>query len=209
MSSQLPGVFQSVAPTLDRYGYAAVLLMVGLEGVGIVLPGQLTLVAAGIFAGAGHLNLVLVLIAGFLAAVVGDNTGYAIGRFGGRELVLRFGRYVFFTEKRLAATERFFERRGETVVVLGRFVDGLRQASGIAAGLAEMGWRRYSTYNALGSAIWVCAWVLAGYLAGNHIVGLYAWFQHYEKYVLAALVVVVVAALAGWLIKRRASQQAA
>lgn len=203
MSAQLPGVFQSLAPVLDRYGYAAVVALVGLEGIGIPLPGQIVLIAAGIFAGAGQLNLILVLVTGLLAAVCGDNVGYAIGRYGGRELVLRFGRYVFLTEQRLDKTERFFARRGPIVVPLGRFVDGLRQASGIVAGLARMGWRRYLAYNALGSAAWVTVWVLAGYFAGNHIAALYAGFQHYEKYLLAGLAVVVVAAAAGWAIRRR------
>ena len=78
MSSQLPGIFQSLAPTLDKFGYAAVIVLVGLEGVGIPLPGQIILVAAGMYAGVGHLHLALVLLAGFVAAVVGDNAGYAI-----------------------------------------------------------------------------------------------------------------------------------
>ncbi|MDT5135951.1 MAG: hypothetical protein QOD58_213 [Mycobacterium sp.] len=208
MSSELPGVFQSFAPTLDRYGYAAVILLVGLEGVGIPLPGQIILITAGIYAGAGHLNLFLVLILGLLAATGGDNAGYAIGRYGGRALVERFGRYVFLSNKRLQATERFFAKRGETVVVLGRFVDGLRQASGIVAGLAQMGWRRYLTYNALGSTLWVGVWVFAGYLAGNHIAALYAEFERYQNYLLAAFVGIVLAALAGWAIKRRSDQQA-
>ncbi|OBJ53993.1 DedA family protein [Mycobacterium asiaticum] len=209
MSSQLPGVFQSFAPTLDRYGYAAVVLLVGLEGIGIPLPGQIILIAAGIYAGAGELSLALVLIAGLLAAVCGDNSGYAIGRFGGRALVLRFGRYVFLTEKRLAATERFFGRRGVFVVLIGRFVDGLRQASGIVCGLARMRWRRYLAYNALGSTVWVAVWVFAGYLAGSHIAALYAVVSHHAKYLLVGLAVLVVGGLAGWAIKRRANRRAA
>ncbi|QLL08146.1 DedA family protein [Mycobacterium vicinigordonae] len=205
MSSQLPATLQSLAPTLDRYGYAAVIVLVGLEGVGIPLPGQIVLITAGVYAGAGNLHLGLVLLAGLVAAVGGDNAGYAIGRYGGRELVLRFGRYVFLTRDRLAKTERFFERRGRLVVPLGRFVDGLRQASGIAAGLARMGWRRYLTYNALGSAVWVAVWVFVGYLAGDHIATLYSGFHRYQAYLLGAIPVVAIAGLTGWALKRRAA----
>jgi len=78
-----------------------------------------------------------------------------------------------------------------------------RQASGIAAGLARMGWRRYLGYNALGSAVWVTVWVLAGYLAGNHIAALYAGFEHYQNYLLAGVAVMAVAAVTGWAIRRR------
>lgn len=209
MSSQLPGVFESLGPTLDKFGYAAVIVLVGLEGVGIPLPGQIILITAGMYAGAGHFNLALVLATGLVAAVVGDNAGYAIGRYGGRELVLRFGRYVFLTEERLAKTERFFDRRGPIVVPLGRFVDGLRQASGIVAGLARMGWRRYLAYNAIGSAVWVAIWVLAGYLAGNHIAALYEGFRQYEKYLLAAAAVLGIAVVTGWALRRRSRAAAA
>jgi membrane protein DedA with SNARE-associated domain len=209
MSAQLPGTLQSLSPFLDRYGYAAVVVLVGVEGLGIPLPGQLILIAAGVYAGMGEMNIAVVLALGFLAAVGGDNAGYAIGRYGGRQLVDRFGRYVFLTEKRLAATERFFARRGPIVVVIGRFVDGLRQASGIAAGLAQMGWRRFLIYNALGSAAWVAAWVLTGYLAGSRIDAIYDGVLRYKQYFLAGCGVFAVALLVGWALKRRSNRAAA
>lgn len=209
MSAHLPGVFQSLSPFLDRYGYAAVVVLVGLEGLGIPLPGQLILIAAGVYAGMDQFNIVVVLLLGLLAAIGGDNVGYAIGRYGGRELVQRFGRYVFLTDKRLAATERFFDRRGPIVVLIGRFVDGLRQASGIAAGLARMGWQRYLAYNAAGSIVWVGVWVFTGYLAGSHIDAIYHGVVRYQKFFLAAVAVIAVALIARWVVKRRSAQRAA
>lgn len=207
MSAQLPGIFASLAPTLDRFGYAAIVVLVGLEGIGIPLPGQIILIAGGIYSASGHLNLALVLLAGLLAAVGGDNAGYAIGRYGGRELVSRFGPYMFLTTDRLARTERFFARRGHIVVSVGRFVDGLRQASGIAAGLARMDWRRYLAYNGLGSAVWVAVWVFAGYFAGNHIAELYGGLERYGAYLLATCAAVAVAVAVGLVLRHR--QQAA
>lgn len=207
MSAQLPGVLHSLAPVLDRYGYAAVIALVGVEGFGMPAPGQTILIAAGIYAGTGDLNLILVLTLGFLAAVAGDNIGYAIGHYGGRPLVLRFGRRVFLTEERLAAAERFFARRGNIVVPIARFVDGLRQANGVVAGLAGMSWWRFLGYNALGAAAWVGLWVSVGYLAGDHIQAIYDDFRRYERYVLAALALAVLAALARWLRKRQNSSR--
>jgi membrane protein DedA with SNARE-associated domain len=206
MSTQLPGVFHSLSPVLDRYGYAGVLVLVGLEGVGVPLPGQLMLIAAGISAGAGQLNLILVFLVALLAAIGGDNIGYGIGRYGGRRLVVRFGRYVLLTEERLAATQRFFAKRGNVVVPLARFVDGLRQATGLAAGVAQMGWWRFLAYNALGGTAWVVAWVLTGYFAGNHVETIYDGFLRYQKYVLAGCAAVVVALLVRWALKRRSDQ---
>jgi membrane protein DedA with SNARE-associated domain len=208
MATQLPGVFHQFAPVLDHYGYAALAILVGLEGVGIPLPGQLVLVAGGIYAGAGQLSMVAVLTVGWLAAILGDNAGYAIGRFGGRRLVLRFGRRVGLTKDRLAATERFFARRGNLVVPAARFVDGLRQANGIAAGLADMGWWRFLAGNVLGATAWVGLWVSAGYFAGNHIAALYQGFQRYQNYLLAAVAAVGVAAVLRWAVKRRSGDKA-
>jgi hypothetical protein len=90
MSAQLPGILRAFSPALDRYGYAAVIGLVGVEGLGIPAPGQTILIAAGLYAGAVRLNLIIVLAAGLLAAVGGDNFGYAIGHYGGRPLVMRF-----------------------------------------------------------------------------------------------------------------------
>ena len=207
MSTQLPGVFHSLSPVLDHYGYAGVLVLVGLEGVGIPLPGQLMLIAAGISASAGQLNLVVVFLVALLAAIGGDSIGYGIGRYGGRRLVVRFGRYVLLTEDRLAATQRFFARRGNVVVPLARFVDGLRQATGLAAGVAQMGWWRFLAYNALGGTAWVVAWVLTGYFSGNHIEAIYDGFLRYQKYVLGGFGVIVVGLLIRWALKRRSDDE--
>jgi membrane protein DedA with SNARE-associated domain len=204
MSDSLPGVFHSLAPILDRYGYVAVLVLVGVEGFGIPFPGQTILIAAGIYAATGQLNLVAVLALGLLAAVVGDNIGYAIGRCGGRRLVVRFGRFVLLTEERVAAAERFFARRGNVVVPLARFVDGLRQATGIVAGLAQMSWLRFLTYNGAGGIVWVGVWVFAGYLAGDHIALIYGQFERYQEFVLGIVAAIVVALVVRWLLKRRA-----
>ncbi|HSZ30600.1 MAG TPA: DedA family protein, partial [Pseudonocardiaceae bacterium] len=108
MAPVLPGVFASLAPILVAHGYLAVFGFLFIESFGAPVPGQTMLMAAGVFAGAGKLNVAGVAILGFLAAVAGDNIGYLIGHFGGRRLVLRFGRYVFVTEERLTKAEGFF-----------------------------------------------------------------------------------------------------
>lgn len=128
----------------------------------------------------------------------GDNLGYAIGHYGGRRLVLRFGRYMLLTEDRLASAERFFAGHGNIVVPVARFADALRQVNGIVAGLAGMPWWRFLAYNALGAAAWVVLWVLAGFLAGDHIGAIYAGLERYEKYAVAALAVALLAVLGRW-----------
>jgi len=132
---------------------------------------------------------------GFLAAVLGDNLGYLIGRKLGRAAVLRYGRYVLLTAARLDKAEAFFARHGGKVVTVARFVSGLRQANGIIAGLTRMRWLRFLAFNALGAALWVGAWCAAGYLAGSQIQTLYDTTTRYGLYALAVVLIVGAALL--------------
>ena len=188
----LPGFLASLAPLLDNWGYTAVGFLLFVEDFGVPAPGETVLIAASVYAGAGRLNIVAVALIGFVAAVLGDNVGYGIGRLGGRPLVLRFGRYVRLTEERLDKAEAFFTRHGGKIVVVARFIEGLRQANGIIAGLTRMHWARFVLFNAIGAALWVATWCTVGYTAGGHITTIYDWVQRFALYFLAAAVLVVV-----------------
>ncbi len=199
----LPGILSGLAPAIDQYGYLAVAGLVLLEDFGVPVPGETTLVVAAVFAGAGRLNVVVVAAIAFAAAVIGDNIGYTIGRFGGRALVLRWGRYVFITEPRLDRVQRFMTRYGNEVVVVARFIEGLRQANGIIAGISDMPLRQFVPFNALGAALWVAVWVTIGYTAGAHIGTVYSLAIRYEIYLAIAVAVVLLALLGRWLWRRR------
>ncbi|MEU6366370.1 DedA family protein [Streptomyces sp. NPDC046931] len=199
----LPGVLADVAPILDHWGYPAVAALVFVEDFGVPAPGETTLIVAAVYAGAGRLNIVLVAVVAFLAAVLGDNVGYAIGRFGGHRVVERYGRHVLLTPARVAKAEAFFTRHGGKIVSVARFIEGLRQANGIIAGLAGMSWRRFLLFNVLGAALWVGVWVTFGALAGAHLETLYPAARRYELYVLLALAVLVVLLVARHLHRRR------
>jgi membrane protein DedA with SNARE-associated domain len=203
VAPELPGVLAWLAPILASYGYLAVFGFLFIESFGAPVPGQTMLMAAGVFAGAGRLNVAGVAILGFFAAVAGDNVGYLIGHFGGRRLVLRFGRYIFVTEKRLNKAEDFFRRHGGKIVGVARFVDGLRQLNGVVAGIAGMPWRRFLAFNALGAVAWVTVWTSVGYFAGGHLTAIYYGFHRYQTVLLAAVGAVILAALTRWLWRRR------
>ena len=192
---QLPGIFAHLAPILNHYGYYAVAGFVLLEDFGVPVPGETILVAAAVYAGAGQLNIVVVGLLAVAAAVLGDNVGYGLGKFGGRTIVLRFGRYVFLTEKRLMAAEKWFERHGGKVVVVARFIEGLRQANGWVAGITGMRWVRFVTFNFIGALVWVGAWLTVGYVSGQHINTVYATISRYVVYAVVAAAVVLIALL--------------
>jgi membrane protein DedA with SNARE-associated domain len=198
----LPGFLNSLAGPLNHFGYWAVLALVMVEDFGIPVPGETILIAASVYAGAGSLNVVAVGVIGFLAAVIGDNIGFAIGHFGGRALALRWGRYVFLTEEKLDKAERFFDRRGGWIITVARFIEVLRQVNGIIAGITGMHWLRFVAFNALGAALWVGTWVSIGYFAGQHIGAVYETITRYSYYVLIAAAVLL-AGYVTWRVLRR------
>jgi membrane protein DedA with SNARE-associated domain len=203
---QLPGFLNSLAPVLTHYGVWAIVLLVFLEDFGIPVPGETVLIAGAVFAGSGELNIVAVGVAGFVAAVAGDNVGYAIGRFGGRALVDRWGKYVFLTPERMDKAEAFFNKHGGKIIAIARFVEGLRQANGIIAGIIEMHWLKFVAFNALGAALWVGTWVSVGYFAGQHITAIYDAITRYSLYAAIAVAVVIVAWIGLHIRKRRRRQ---
>ncbi|MFK4146012.1 DedA family protein [Streptomyces sp. NPDC004065] len=203
MAPPLPGPLAHLAPLLSHYGYWAVGGVVLVEDFGIPAPGETILVAAGVYAGAGELNVMAVGVIAFLAALVGDNIGYLIGHFGGRAFVHRWGRYIFLTPERFHTAERFFERHGGKIVTVARFVEGLRQANGIIAGTSGMPWRRFLVFNALGAALWVGLWVTVAYFAGTHIDAVYREIGRYQRYVFIALGVLVAAWAVRHVLRRR------
>ena len=199
----LPGFLNSLAGPLDHYGLWAVLLFVMIEDFGIPVPGEAILIAASVYAGTGRLNIVAVAVVGFIAAVTGDNIGFAIGHFGGRALALRWGHYVGLTEARLDKAADFFDRHGAWIITVARFIEGLRQANGIVAGITGMRWLRFLIFNALGAALWVGTWVSIGYLAGSHIGSIYSYITRYSYYALIVAGVVILALVARHMLRRR------
>ncbi len=187
----LPGILGSLAPVLDNFGYLAVGGFLFLEDFGVPVPGETVLIAAAVYAGAGKLNITFIVLLAIAASIIGDNVGYLIGRFGGRSLALRWGKYVFLTPERLDKAEAFFTKHGGKVVTIARFVEGLRQANGIIAGITKMPWRKFMLFNALGAIVWCLTWSGVGYLAGNHITAIYEAINRYALYVLIAVVLLV------------------
>ena len=200
-AAPLPGFLNSLAGPLDHYGYWAIALLLLLENIGVpVVPGEFAMIGGAIFAATGRagLNIVVVAIVAFVASVVGAEIGYFLGRFAGRELILHYGRYVMIKPHHLDRAEAVVDRYGGFVVVIARFIVGLREANGIIAGITQMRWLIFTVFNVIGAAIWVATWVTIGDLAGDHIDTIYADINRYSLYVFGALV----ALLAGYIVWR-------
>lgn len=202
-TQHLPGVLHGLEPTLNQFGYLAVLGLVLIEDFGVPVPGETILVLAAVYAGTGRLNVVLVALFGFCGAVAGDNVGFAIGHFGGRALVERYGRYIFLTPERLQRATDFFERHGGKIIIVARFIEGLRQANGIIAGISGLRWQRFLVFNAIGAALWVGVWTSVGYFSGSHIDTIYNHATRYSTYLAIAFGVLVAAYVARRVVRFR------
>jgi membrane protein DedA with SNARE-associated domain len=183
-------------PLLEHWGYAAVFLSIFVEGVGIPAPGQTMLVAGAVLAGRGELALAPILISAVAAATAGNVVGWAIGRYGGRPLLERLAR-----GERLARIERLFQRSSAGIVAFGRFIDGVRQLNGLAAGALGMPPRAFHSWNVVGALLWCAFWGLGGYALGRDFAVIVTAYHRLRPYllwsVLAGSVLVLVWLLRG------------
>lgn len=155
---------------LNQYGYAAVFVLVCLESLGVPLPGETILIAAGVYAGTTHkLSVWAIFGVAAAAAIMGDNIGFWIGDKGGYRLLRKYGHYVRADEAKIKVGRYVFDRQGPKVVFFGRFVSVLRTYAAFLAGTLKMEWRKFLPYNASGGIVWSAIYAFAAYFAGNSI----------------------------------------
>jgi membrane protein DedA with SNARE-associated domain len=158
----------TLGPWLHHYGVAAVFVILTLESLGMPLPGESLLVVAAALAGRGDISLPGLIFSAWAGSVIGDNIGYLGGRMLGRGLLRRYGGKIGLTADRLNRVETVFARYGPMTVVFARFFNVLRQLNGVIAGTMKMDWRRFLVFNALGGALWVSAWIAAGFCLASY-----------------------------------------
>jgi membrane protein DedA with SNARE-associated domain len=167
----------------------------------VPLPGETALIAASILAARGHYSIVSVIVVAALAAIIGDNIGYWIGRTGGRALLERWGPLRRYSARALPPSERFFEKHGGKTVFIGRFVAVLRVTAAWLAGITHMPWWRFFLWNAAGGIAWATTIGLLAYYFGKAAADA---VQTYGIYALIAIVVLVTVGFIGMrLLKKR------
>ena len=153
---------------VSTHGYWVIALVVGLESMGIPLPGETILVLAAIYAAADPtLNIWLVIVAACVGSIMGDNLGYWVGKRYAYVLLLRYGRHVGMTPARIKLGQYLFREHGGLVVFLGRFVALLRILAAFLAGVNRMRWRNFLVANAAGGILWAATFGFGGYFFGK------------------------------------------
>ncbi|HEX3391968.1 MAG TPA: DedA family protein [Solirubrobacteraceae bacterium] len=159
--------FPNVTHLIETLGYPLLFLVVMAESSGVPVPGETGLIAAAVAASQGKLQIELVIAIAAVAAIVGDNIGYQIGRKGGRWLLERPGRFESQRRQVIVTGEPFFERHGPKAVFFGRFILGLRVWASWLAGATHMRWRSFFLWNALGGICWATGIGLLAYFLGK------------------------------------------
>ena len=155
------------------YGYAATFLLIFLESLGIPVPGEGILIATALFAARTHrLDISVVVTTAAVAAFLGTNVGYLLGRSAGHALIRRFGGYVGLSPARQRLGQYLFIRHGAKIIFLGRFIAILRAFAGILAGANRMPWRKFLLFNGLGAIVWTTTVALGAFYFGRAFVHL-------------------------------------
>ncbi len=196
----------NVTDLVETFGYPLLFLVVMAESSGVPVPGETGLIAAAVAASQGKLQIELVIAIAAVAAIVGDNIGYQIGRKGGRWILERPGRFHSQRQQVLITGEPFFERHGPKAVFFGRFLLGLRVWASWLAGATHMVWRSFFLWNAIGGICWATAIGLLAYFLGNAAGNA---IQTFGLFGLAAVLLVAGGALVAHIRHRRHTEAAA
>jgi membrane protein DedA with SNARE-associated domain len=160
----------SIHYLIASYGYWGVALAIGLESMGIPIPGETALISAALYAGTTHnMNIFIVIVAASFGAVAGDNLGYLIGRHFGLPLLLRWGSSLRITESKIKLGRYLFAHYGLAVVFFGRFVAVLRALAAFLAGVNKMAWGAFFAANLSGALLWAGGFGSAAYLLGKEV----------------------------------------
>lgn len=198
-----------ITNVVANWGYVGIFICVFVGNLGVPVPEETVILAAGFLAGQDVLDIKRVYAVAVMSAIAGDSAGFVLGRIGGQPLLERLARSFAFARQRYDRLQVFFHRHGNKAVFMARFVTGARFLAGPMAGAAGMQFTRFLGWNVLGALVW-CAVVLAlGYLVIDEIYQL-SLLAHAASLLLAAAAVVLMLGI--WLgvraLRRRQAAQA-
>jgi undecaprenyl-diphosphatase len=160
-------IIDDIAQALGAWTYALVGVMAYLETgafVGLVAPGETVVIAGGVIAGQGEIDLVPLIGLVWICAVLGDTTSFYLGRRLGRRFLERHGPRVKITPERLSSVEGYFDRHGGKTILIGRFIGLVRALAPFVAGTSGMPFRRFIPFSIVGTGLWATAFCVLGYI---------------------------------------------
>ncbi|QKG29260.1 DedA family protein [Campylobacter sp. RM16187] len=163
----LSEVINFIVETVGQWGYIGIFCMMFLESSFFPFPSEIVMIPAGYLASKGEMNLIIAFLAGTGGSLAGAVFNYYLCYFFGRDLILKYGKYVRITEEKMQKFENFFNKHGEISTFNCRIIPGIRQYISLPAGLAKMNLFKFSLYTTLGAGIWVAILLAVGYYLGT------------------------------------------
>ena len=189
-------------PLLEHYGLLAIFIAMTLESACVLIPSEIVVPYGGWLAAQGHVQLWQVVVVATAANILGSTIAYAVGRYGGRALFLKYGRYVLIRPHHLDVADRWFERRGQITVFLTRMMPGVRTFISVPAGIGRMPFGKFVFYSLLGAVPWNVALAYLGWAFGANWDTLQGYFDRYNTVFYVVLAAAVVLAIVLWRVRR-------
>lgn len=188
MEHTLEALGEWLVDFVHQFGYLGIFIMSFLESTFIPIPGEVTMVPAGVLVQQGHMNFFIVVALATLGALGGSLANYYIAYYLGRRFFYAYGKYFFFTREKIDKLDKFFSKHGDISTFTGRLIPGLRHFIAFPAGLAHMDMKKFCIYTTLGSGIWMTILTSVGYLIGDNK----EMVHHYLPYISGIVVLLVV-----------------
>ena len=164
----LHDIIDFIVSSVSSWGYAGIFVMMFLESSFFPFPSEVAMIPAGYLAHKGEMNLALAFISGTFGSLLGAIFNYYLCYFFGREIVLKYGKFVGITHEKMDKFEAFFNKHGEISTFNSRLIPGIRQYISLPAGLAKMNIFRFCLFTTLGAGIWCAVLLEVGYFLGSN-----------------------------------------
>jgi len=161
-------IFQNIIHLIDATGYPGVAFLMMLESMVAPVPSEAVMPFAGCLVATGRFTFFWVAASSTLGSITGSLLSYAMGYYGGRPFVIRFGKYLLLSVHDLEVTERFFRRRGTVAIFIARFIPVIRHLISIPAGMGRMNLVQFSIYTIVGACMWNMFLAWLGHHLGTH-----------------------------------------
>ena len=164
----LHDIIDFIVSSVSSWGYAGIFVMMFLESSFFPFPSEVAMIPAGYLAHKGEMSLALAFISGTLGSLLGAIFNYYLCYFFGREIILKYGKFVGITHEKMDKFEAFFNKHGEISTFNSRLIPGIRQYISLPAGLAKMNIFRFCLFTTLGAGIWCAILLVVGYFLGSN-----------------------------------------
>lgn len=153
---------------MGNFGYLGMFIGMVLEAIVIVIPSELILAMGGILAANGSFSILGAILVGLFGSVFCACIIYAMGYYGGRPFIKKYGKYFFMKEKDIEKSDRWFEKYGMRAALIGRFFPIVRTLISLPIGISKLNFKKFLIYTTIGSIPWTLLFVLSGYYLGSN-----------------------------------------